>query len=97
MLKLGRLKVRLIPPGQKWGPDKRYISNYPMVEFLDPRIKSQGPKGKVVARMHVNHLFLRGAEEGFILDERVPAWSLNALQVSMVRQYIRDSGVAHVC
>lgn len=96
MLRLGKLAVRIIRPGQVYGVAQAK-SNYPLVEFIDTRITGRDPLGQVIARMHVDHLFLPQASQGIILDERVPFWTLNSAQVGSVRQYISESGVRDAC
>ena len=96
MLRLGKLAARIIAPGTPYGVAQT-STTYPLIEFLDTRITGRDPVGQVIARMHVEHLFLMQASEGITLDERVPLWALSASQVRTVREYIEQMGVRDAC
>lgn len=91
-MKLGKLAVRVIRPGEGWGRFEENTAKYALFEFRDARITERDPKGHVVARIAAKVIFCEEANQGISLDERVPAWSLTSDQVSEVRQYYRDGG-----
>lgn len=93
MLKIGKLAVRVIRPGEGWGINQETTCSYPLIEFYDPRITGRDSRGHVVARIAAKVVFSPAATYGLPLDERVPAWCLTPSQVQDVRYYCEAMGV----
>lgn len=92
MLRVGKLVVRVIRPGESWGNCNEQVATQAMIEFYDPRITGRDKRGQIVARFYAALIYHEGADNGLELDERVPAWSLTGAQINDVRNYVKAMG-----
>lgn len=91
MITVDKFNVRIVNTGDKYGVNDCLINRKaPMVEFYDSRFKqgSDGARGQFVSRYYIDTLLERDTG-GLCLDGGVPAWTVSAPDMAIVRNFLK--------